>query len=374
MMKIYPGNAQHIGTRKEQQDAFGISDITDNKFLSHGGVLAVVADGMGGLAEGGKASRLAVKTFLEAYSSKTVDETIEEVLERSILETNEAVHSLALELDEKNNFGTTLIAAVAHKTGIYWIYAGDSRIYLTDGQALTQLTEDHVYGRKLQKAAEKGLVDADIALSHPDREALTSYIGDEAISEIGKGFYSGPLPENLSLLLCTDGLFKFISEKRIIACYSENPRVWAQKLIDTVLKEKNPSQDNVTAVCLKVGEPQIRTQSIKNTRKKKKRKMFLALSLLLLVLIAAGWGAYRIFAPSKSIEISSSKIASQDISSADPLPGTENQKTKGNGSKPEVIIKPEDMPTSEDTLFAVPVKEEKEEKNQTAPKKDEKIE
>ncbi|NCB25493.1 MAG: hypothetical protein EOM62_08480 [Bacteroidia bacterium] len=138
-MKIFPGNAQHIGARKEQQDAFGISEISDIEFRSHRGVLAVVADGMGGLAEGGKASRLAVKTFLEAYSRKTVDEIIEKALERSILETNEAVYSLALEMGEKDNFGTTLIAAVAHKSGIYWIYAGDSRIYLTDGQALTQL-------------------------------------------------------------------------------------------------------------------------------------------------------------------------------------------------------------------------------------------
>lgn len=366
-MKIFPGNAQHIGARKEQQDAFGISEISDIEFRSHRGVLAVVADGMGGLAEGGKASRLAVKTFLESYSKKAADEAIEKALERSILETNEAVYSLALEMGEKDNFGTTLIAAVAHKSGIYWIYAGDSRIYLTDGQALTQLTEDHVYGRKLKKAVEKGLLDYDVPLSHPDREALTSYIGAESISEIGKGFYSGPLPENLSLLLCTDGLFKFIPEKIIIACYSEDPREWAQKLIGAVLREKNPSQDNITAVCLKIGETQIRTQSIRHTRKKKKRKMLLVFSFLLAAVIAAGMGFYWKFLRSESPEIMSSSSDSQVNLSGDISPETENQKQIDEAGVPAEITS-EDTPVSKDIPLAVPVIEENEKINELVPK------
>ncbi|NCB27929.1 MAG: hypothetical protein EOM62_21130 [Bacteroidia bacterium] len=210
-------------------------------------------------------------------------------------------------------------------------------------------------------------MDYDVPLSHPDREALTSYIGAESISEIGKGFYSGPLPENLSLLLCTDGLFKFIPEKIIIACYSEDPREWAQKLIGAVLREKNPSQDNITAVCLKIGETQIRTQSIRHTRKKKKRKMLLVFSLLLAAVIAAGMGFYWKFFRSESPEIMSSSSDSQIILSGDISPETEEQKPIDEAGVPAEITS-EDTPVSKDIPLAVPVIEENEKINELVPK------
>ena len=69
-MQIIPGNAQHIGSRKEQQDDFGFSDIDNVTFINHGGVLAVIADGMGGLARGREASLIAKQTMLQEYDRK----------------------------------------------------------------------------------------------------------------------------------------------------------------------------------------------------------------------------------------------------------------------------------------------------------------
>ena len=366
-MIVFPGNAQHIGTRSEQQDAFGISEIGDSEFLSHGGVLAVVADGMGGLAEGGKASRLAIKTFLEAYLRKTAGEPIGDALERSMIETNDAVYSLAVELGEKGNFGTTLIAAVVHESGMYWIYAGDSRIYLTDGQALTQLTEDHVYGRKLKKAAEKGLIDYEMVLYHPDRESLTSYIGDQSVNEIGKGFHSAPLPENFSLLLCTDGLFKFLPEKRIIECYSDDPREWTQNLVDAVLEEQNPSQDNITAVCLKIGEPCVTTREVEVAPSKKRRTKLIGAVLLLGLVAAACLGIYWRVTRSDSTAELNQDAASQVIVSGDVLSDTGHQ-PDGNGNLSGIMASG-DIPASKDIILAVPVKEDGGKKIEAAPKK-----
>lgn len=42
------GNAQHIGTRAEQQDSFGITNA-DPAIVAVNGLFAVVADGMGGM-------------------------------------------------------------------------------------------------------------------------------------------------------------------------------------------------------------------------------------------------------------------------------------------------------------------------------------
>lgn len=326
-MKVFPGNAQHIGSRKEQQDAFGFSDIADTGFISHGGVLAVVADGMGGLAEGGKSARLAVSTFLGAYSRKTEDESIDEALERSLQESNDAVYSLAVDMGQKDNMGTTLIAAVVNERTVYWVSAGDSRIYITDGQSLTQLTEDHVYGRKLEQAAEKGLIDREMVLSHPERESLTSYIGDASISEIDKGSLE-PLSEEFTLLLCSDGLFKFFPENRIIAEYTEDPVAWTQNLVDAVIGEKIPAQDNVTVVCLRVGEP---AQAV---RKKTGRIRILATAVIVICfLIASGVWFYRnrtdVSSPTPSI------IISDDISYGSPdIDGKEKPAEEINSETP----------------------------------------
>lgn len=314
-MEITPGNAQHIGSRKEQQDAFGISSLEDLGFISHGGVLAVVADGMGGLAEGARASGLAVKAFLAAYARKTEEEKIEEALERAILETNEAVSSLARDLQQEDNCGTTLVAAVVHESGLYWIYAGDSRIYLTDGKALQRLTEDHTYGRKLDNAAQLGLIDPETAAAHPEREALTSYIGAEKIQEIGRGFLPGPLPRGASVLLCTDGLFKFLPEEKILHSYVPDPSKWVNKLVKAVIEEKAPGQDNVTAVCLRFGR--LGGASGQNERLRKRGALLLLLALF--VLVAGGIRG-----------ISRARILKSSLGGAAPLPASSDTASSTN--------------------------------------------
>src|SRR5437016_4842993 len=90
-MKLRVGNAQHIGKRSEQQDAFGFSDPKDSRFRKHAGFLGVVADGMGGTANGRAAGRAAVRAFLQAYQAKTPKESIVAALDRSLQEAHRAV-------------------------------------------------------------------------------------------------------------------------------------------------------------------------------------------------------------------------------------------------------------------------------------------
>ena len=90
-MQFVPGNAQHVGARNEQQDAFGFSDPGDRKFVAHGGVVGVLADGMGGLECGGEASRVAVRDFLKAYEEKTLEEPVPDALCRALQAANRSV-------------------------------------------------------------------------------------------------------------------------------------------------------------------------------------------------------------------------------------------------------------------------------------------
>lgn len=58
------GKLHEQGERSSQQDCFGVSD---ESFMESRGLLAVVADGMGGLADGEKVSTAVVETVLDGF-------------------------------------------------------------------------------------------------------------------------------------------------------------------------------------------------------------------------------------------------------------------------------------------------------------------
>ena len=254
-MRVYPGNAQHIGSRKEQQDAFGFSDPKDRTFLAHGGFLAVVCDGMGGHANGREAAQAAVSRFLASYGAKTVQETPEEALRRALFDANEEVRSLAEAAGQAGNCGATLVAAVIRGDRLFWTSVGDSRIYLCDGKGLRQLTTDQIYARKLELAVQKGILTEEDASVHPDREALTSFVGIESLKEFEVGSLEDPLQEGVSVLLCSDGLFKVLSDPEILALFHRDSTRWAETLQQEVFRRNHPHQDNVTVAILGTSPP-----------------------------------------------------------------------------------------------------------------------
>ena len=125
-MRYLPGNAQHIGARSSQQDWFGFADPADQEFIAHGGFLAIVCDGMGGMEHGDQASRTAVRAFMDAYQLKTPEESIPAALERAAREANSQVVALAHSLGLAEGVGTTLVAAALQGTSLYFVSVGDS--------------------------------------------------------------------------------------------------------------------------------------------------------------------------------------------------------------------------------------------------------
>ena len=250
------GNAQHIGRRRDQQDAFGCSDLTDQAFVRHGGVLAVVADGIGGLARGDLASRCAVETFLAAYREKTVAETVAEMLERALHRSQEAVREMGIKLQAEDNIGSTLIAAVMTGDGVQWISVGDSALLRLNQDGLAQLNHAHIFARRLEQAVARGVLSVEDAMSNPNREALTSYLGCEELTEIDSS--PGPLQcaPGDRLLLCSDGLYRVLEPDEIIAQLrtEAEPQAACDALVGAVIGKNREHQDNVTVMCISVEE------------------------------------------------------------------------------------------------------------------------
>ncbi len=110
MNNIFFSQAQ--GSRKEQQDSYGKFISEDGTFLQHGGILALVADGMGGLEGGAEASKLTINSFIHAYKQKSTNEDIPAALKRSAEHANKSVYEFSIAQGIEGNTGSTLVAVV----------------------------------------------------------------------------------------------------------------------------------------------------------------------------------------------------------------------------------------------------------------------
>lgn len=250
LLNIIPGNAQNIGSREEQQDSLLFSDMENKDLVARIGIVAVLADGMGGLMMGRESSDLAVRTFLVEYCTKTPEETITDELLRAAQVANAAVFDMASRADLAWNTGTTLVAAVVDLDELFWISVGDSRIYLFREGALKQLNCDHNYGKELQSQVEQGVISQEEADNHPERHALTSYVGMDYLREIDFSEQALPLKAGDRVLLCSDGLHGVLSEEEMREALSLPAPEAAELLLNLTLLKNHPYQDNVTIAIL----------------------------------------------------------------------------------------------------------------------------
>lgn len=244
------GNAQHIGKREEQQDSFGISDVFNKEEVSSKGIFAVLADGMGGLNNGGESSRRVVSIMLDAFSQDNLDQNISDGLESIVYRVNSTVYSEFNQNNEEGMTGSTVIAVLIRENLLYWISVGDSRIYLFRNNSLTQLNKEHNYGAKLDENARMGLISTEEAIQDPNRAALTSYIGIAELTETDRNTEPLQLQSGDRILLCSDGLFSALSDDEIAQVLCKKPQEAAQELVDRVIQMNRQYQDNVTVIVL----------------------------------------------------------------------------------------------------------------------------
>lgn len=169
------GNINNIGKRKKQQDSFGISDVNDENMSRSKGVLAVVADGMGGLEDGAAISQLIVDTFLKKYDDQNQISNSGQFLYDSAKCSETAVEDYMSQHDVDG--GSTVVAVLIKNGELNFVSVGDSNIFLFRSGELRLLNRKHNLGAILEEKAAKGEVAPDEPFINPRRNALTAYIG-----------------------------------------------------------------------------------------------------------------------------------------------------------------------------------------------------
>lgn len=239
------GKVHHIGRRQAQQDSLGVTDYGD-------GILAVVADGMGGLADGDKVSQKIVLTMLQDGSSLAGNH-VEGALYRMLAHANREVNSM-LGVSEQYKSGSTVVAVTVQAGGFSWVSVGDSRIYLYRGHHLFQVNREHVHEADLWKKAVRGDISFSEVAKDPQRKHVSSFVGMGELRHIDGSIRPMPVYPGDKLLLMSDGVFNTLSEQEIcdvLRREGEAPGA-ARALESLVLARQNLRQDNFTAVILDI--------------------------------------------------------------------------------------------------------------------------
>lgn len=247
------GLSSIVGTRKYQQDsAIAIDDNTmrENKYQK---CIAVLCDGMGGMDSGDIASAISAKTLFNDYI-KISPTHLPDFFLREVKKIDKIVSGLTNEKNEVLNSGSTLVSVAIENGNMYWVSVGDSRIYLIRGNKMVQLTTDHNYYYLLRQQAENGMISFEEAENNPKGEALISYIGLGHDGEIGGNQKPIQLRAGDLILLCSDGLYKALSDQEIydiVSSCNNNVTSVATALTSATMMKQRKTQDNTTVVLIK---------------------------------------------------------------------------------------------------------------------------
>jgi protein phosphatase len=176
------------------------------------GDLMMVADGIGGYAGGATASRLVVENFYAHLSALPEDYPVDNAIRGAAARANAQIMAEANAPGSPfPHMGSTVVLAVVQQraAGICaWIgHVGDSRAYLVRAGRLTRITTDH---SAMQVMLSRNLITPEEARNHPDASVLTRSLGQQPEVEID--IEQLPLAFGDTLMLCSDGLWGFVSE------------------------------------------------------------------------------------------------------------------------------------------------------------------
>lgn len=245
------GKLHELGRRQYQQDAFGVSH---EALLKDHGVLAILADGMGGLADSERVSVTAVETILDRFSLAQGWSDPRVLLLQLVADARQEVNKV-LGAADLGRSGSTLVMGLIDRGMLYYLAVGDSRIYLLRDGALLQLTREHIYENELALlAVNGGHCEVQDAFTNPQRGALTSFLGMERLMAIDIPAAPVRLRPGDKVILMTDGVFNALEEEELTAWLLLEPEKAAEGLRAAIEERGYTNQDNYTAVILECRE------------------------------------------------------------------------------------------------------------------------
>jgi PPM family protein phosphatase len=233
--------------RQNNEDSFGYWEPEDDQQFLRKGRLAVVADGMGGYEGGQEASRLAVETLVAVYRDFGGDDP-QAALVEALQTAHEQIREYSFAHPELRGMGTTCTAAALVQDALYYVHVGDTRLYLIRDGQITRVTRDHSYVGRL---VESGVISAEEAENHPQRNILTAALGTNPDLIMASPAQPEPLRPDDVLLICSDGLWGQVRDSEILdAVENKSAEQAGRQLIELARERGGP--DNITVEILRL--------------------------------------------------------------------------------------------------------------------------
>jgi PPM family protein phosphatase len=222
----------------------------------------VVADGMGGMAAGEKASQLAIRTGVELvlnsprWATKIDEEEARQLIARMrdyFRKVDTAVIGQARADRGLRGMGTTLTLAYSVGIDVFIVHVGDSRAYIYRKGRLEQLTRDHTVAQDL---ADVGAIKPEEVHRHATRHVLTNFVGGPSHG-VDPEIATLQVQDGDFLLLCSDGLTEMVEDAEIETILEDagTSAAAAKALIARALA--NGGRDNVTVILARYDVPTI---------------------------------------------------------------------------------------------------------------------
>ena len=241
-------SVQGIGSRQQQEDAFSLTNATDVTSILHYGLLAIVADGMGGMQGGELASRGAIEVIERDFQTIDRAQALEPQLEMCIHHANQWVYQQL-----NGTGGSTVVACMIFNQQLYYAGVGDSYLYLLrQGQLIRLNREQNVLHQRYLELIREGCADPTAAAAIPEKQAVTSFLGLDVLEDVDCFKQAMPLQDGDKLLLCSDGIGGMLSQPEIVQCLTAHNAQEVCLMLESKVSEKmHPNQDNYTAVVIR---------------------------------------------------------------------------------------------------------------------------
>ncbi|MDQ6952821.1 MAG: bifunctional protein-serine/threonine kinase/phosphatase [Mariprofundaceae bacterium] len=229
---IAAGQHSQAGIKDQNEDCCGIL-IPKGMDLTHKGIVAVTADGVGSSEAGKEASEYCVQGFISDYYSTPMSWGVQTSAERIIHSLNSWLYTqgqrrYASEL----SLASTLAVLILKSTTAHLFHVGDSRIYLIRHGEIKALTKDH-----------RLIVDR-------NKTYLARAMGGEY--KVNLEHNSLLIEADDTFVLNTDGIHEFIDDEtiKLLALVKGDAELAARSIVEAALEAG--SNDNVTCQVIRI--------------------------------------------------------------------------------------------------------------------------
>ncbi len=226
-------------TRKQNEDNVL---VLKNK-LNH--TIIVVADGMGGHNAGEIASEISCEVIKNEFMKLTEPVDYKKFIKQTLLKANKEIYRKSILYTEYAKMGTTTSLLIYDGKRAYIGHIGDSRIYYTNSQNITQITKDHTLVEAMIKA---GTLTREQASESRYKNVLLQALGTS--KKLTIDIKELKIPKQFKFLICSDGLTGEVTDQEIFEIMNEENDLESRvENLITLANEKDGS-DNVSAIIM----------------------------------------------------------------------------------------------------------------------------